>query len=164
MAALSRRVVSSLGPLLEESDVAVVEQGLKSEFKIPGDQDQLSQIVTNLMENAIKYSGAGDKVTISLARDPHHALIRSEAAILTVEDTGEGIDPVHIPRLTERFYRIDSHRSRQMGGTGLGLAIVKHIVNRHRGRLRIESALGEGSRFSVILPASLPETRAVSQD
>ena len=163
MAALSRRVVSSLGPLLEESDVAVVEQGLKSEFKIPGDQDQLSQIVTNLMENAIKYSGAGAKVTISLARDPHHPLIRGEAAILTVEDTGEGIDPVHIPRLTERFYRIDSHRSRQMGGTGLGLAIVKHIVNRHRGRLRIESALGEGSRFSVILPTSLPTNRVVSR-
>ena len=102
-------------------------------------------------------------MTISLARDPHHALIRSEAAILTVEDTGEGIDPVHIPRLTERFYRVDSHRSRQMGGTGLGLAIVKHIVNRHRGRLRIESAPGEGSRFSVILPTSLPANRVVSR-
>ena len=163
LAALVRRVVASLGPLLQENDVAVIEQGLGNEFVIPGDQDQLSQVVTNLMENAIKYSGAGAKVTISLARDPYHPMIRGEAAILSVADTGEGIDQVHIPRLTERFYRVDSHRSRQMGGTGLGLAIVKHIVNRHRGRLRIESAPGEGSRFSVILPASLPPARAVSE-
>ena len=63
-----------------------------------------------------------------------------------------GIDPLHIPRLTERFYRVDTHRSRAMGGTGLGLAIVKHIINRHRGRLRIESRQGEGSVFTVILP------------
>jgi two-component system phosphate regulon sensor histidine kinase PhoR len=71
-----------------------------------------------------------------------------------VADKGAGIDPVHIPRLTERFYRVDSHRSRQMGGTGLGLAIVKHIINRHRGRMRIESGLGEGTTFTVILPAT----------
>jgi len=69
-----------------------------------------------------------------------------------VIDTGEGIDPMHIPRLTERFYRVDDHRSRQLGGTGLGLAIVKHIVNRHRGRLKITSTVGQGSVFSVILP------------
>ena len=69
-----------------------------------------------------------------------------------VADDGPGIDPVHLPRLTERFYRADSHRSRELGGTGLGLAIVKHIVNRHRGRLRVSSELGEGSVFTVILP------------
>ena len=73
---------------------------------------------------------------------------------LTVADQGEGIDPLHLPRLTERFYRVDGHRSRQMGGTGLGLAIVKHIVSRHRGRLQIESEAGKGSRFNVILPIS----------
>jgi two-component system phosphate regulon sensor histidine kinase PhoR len=67
-------------------------------------------------------------------------------------DTGPGIADIHLPRLTERFYRVDNHRSREMGGTGLGLAIVKHIVNRHRGRLRIESAPEAGSTFSVILP------------
>jgi two-component system phosphate regulon sensor histidine kinase PhoR len=67
-------------------------------------------------------------------------------------DRGPGIDPLHIPRLTERFYRVDTHRSREMGGTGLGLAIVKHIVNRHRGRLRIDSTPGQGSAFTVILP------------
>ncbi len=72
--------------------------------------------------------------------------------MVEVIDKGEGIDPIHLPRLTERFYRVDSHRSREKGGTGLGLAIVKHIVNRHRGRLRIESEAGKGSNFMVILP------------
>ena len=76
------------------------------------------------------------------------------AVRVDVSDRGEGIDAVHIPRLTERFYRVDSHRSRAQGGTGLGLAIVKHIVHRHRGRLRIESAPGKGSTFSVLLPVS----------
>jgi len=71
---------------------------------------------------------------------------------IDVHDQGEGIDPLHIPRLTERFYRVDNHRSREMGGTGLGLAIVKHIVSRHRGRLRITSTAGQGSIFSVLLP------------
>ena len=82
-------------------------------------------------------------------------MVLRAAAVLTIEDSGEGFDPVHIPRLTERFYRIDSHRSREKGGTGLGLAIVKHIINRHRGRLRIESEIGKGSKFSVILPVSV---------
>ena len=71
---------------------------------------------------------------------------------MAIEDRGEGIEEQHLPRLTERFYRVDTHRSRAQGGTGLGLAIVKHIVNRHRGRLRIESRVGQGSRFTVILP------------
>ncbi|MEP5152479.1 ATP-binding protein [Planktotalea sp.] len=71
---------------------------------------------------------------------------------IRIRDTGAGFDPVHIPRLTERFYRIDSHRSREMGGTGLGLAITKHIINRHRGRLHISSNIGQGSEFTVILP------------
>jgi two-component system phosphate regulon sensor histidine kinase PhoR len=73
--------------------------------------------------------------------------------LIAVSDTGEGIDPIHLPRLTERFYRVDAHRSRAQGGTGLGLAIVKHIVQRHRGRLHIDSRPGAGSRFTVILPA-----------
>jgi len=72
---------------------------------------------------------------------------------IDVTDFGEGIDPIHLPRLTERFYRVDNHRSREKGGTGLGLAIVKHIVNRHRGRLRMDSEPGRGSTFSVLLPS-----------
>ena len=80
--------------------------------------------------------------------------IRGKAVSVTVIDQGEGIAREHIPRLTERFYRVDTHRSRDKGGTGLGLAIVKHIVGRHRGRLRIDSEPGVGSRFRVVLPAT----------
>jgi two-component system phosphate regulon sensor histidine kinase PhoR len=80
--------------------------------------------------------------------------MRGPMVAVSVADHGEGIDPIHIPRLTERFYRVDAHRSRAKGGTGLGLAIVKHIVNRHRGRLRIDSRPGEGSTFTVLLPSA----------
>lgn len=155
LAALARGVVGSLAPLAEEAGVTISTEGLEDACTLPADADQLSQVVTNLMENAIKYSGRGSRVLLSLSTDSDNPMTRGPAAILSVTDTGEGIDPIHIPRLTERFYRIDSHRSRQLGGTGLGLAIVKHIVNRHRGRLRIESAPGKGSRFTVILPTSL---------
>ena len=79
-------------------------------------------------------------------------MLRGPAVEIAVTDYGEGFDPIHIPRLTERFYRIDDHRSREKGGTGLGLAIVKHIINRHRGLFKIQSAVGQGARFSVILP------------
>ena len=93
--------------------------------------------------------GRLDFTVSRLAREPK---LRGPAIAIEVADRGEGIDSLHLPRLTERFYRADTHRSREMGGTGLGLAIVKHIVNRHRGRLRIESERGKGSRFTVILP------------
>jgi len=116
---------------------------------VPGDRDQLVQVFTNLVENALKYGGAGQVVRVTLSREE---TVRGPAVRVEVADEGEGIDPVHLPRLTERFYRVDSHRSREMGGTGLGLAIVKHIVSRHRGWLRVESVVGEGSRFSVVLP------------
>ena len=119
---------------------------------VPGDPDQLQQIFTNLFENAVKYGGSGGRVRVTLELVERDISLRAAAAMVTVEDFGPGIDPVHLPRLTERFYRVDSHRSREVGGTGLGLAIVKHIVNRHRGRLRIESEPGEGARFMVSLP------------
>lgn len=117
-----------------------------------GNGDQLQQVFTNLIENAIKYGGTGNRVTITLEHIARDATLRGPAIVARVRDQGPGIDPLHLPRLTERFYRVDTHRSREMGGTGLGLAIVKHIVNRHRGRLRISSTPGEGSEFSVILP------------
>lgn len=119
---------------------------------VRGNDDQLQQVFTNLVENAIKYGGKGNRITITLEHVPRDATLRGPAILARVRDQGPGIDPLHIPRLTERFYRVDTHRSREMGGTGLGLAIVKHIVNRHRGRLRISSVPGEGSEFSVILP------------
>ena len=116
---------------------------------LPGDTDQLTQVFTNLIENALKYGVEGQVVRVTLSMEE---TVRGPAVRVEVADQGEGIDPVHLPRLTERFYRVDTHRSREMGGTGLGLAIVKHIVSRHRGWLKIESEPGEGSRFSVILP------------
>lgn len=125
----------------------------KEKTLIAGDADQLAQVLTNLTENAIKYSGRGAKVTVSTSFIERDAVLRAPAVRIEVSDTGDGIDSVHIPRLTERFYRIDTHRSREQGGTGLGLAIVKHIVNRHRGRIEIESRLGHGSVFRVTLPA-----------
>ncbi|MDB5688408.1 MAG: two-component system phosphate regulon sensor histidine kinase PhoR [Sphingomonas bacterium] len=113
---------------------------------VAGDRAQLSQLLHNLIGNAAKYGRAGGPIHISLA--PARAgMIR-----IVVEDEGDGIPPEHLPRLTERFYRVDPSRSRSLGGTGLGLAIVKHIVERHRGRLDIFSEPGKGTRVSVLLP------------
>jgi two-component system phosphate regulon sensor histidine kinase PhoR len=154
-----RSVLHTLAPMAEAEGIALETVLSGDDIVIPGDSDQLSQVVTNLVENAIKYSRADSTVRISVATRAQHPDIRQDALVLAVEDEGEGIDAIHIPRLTERFYRIDAHRSREMGGTGLGLAIVKHIVNRHRGRLRIESEKGKGSKFSVILPLKAAEGR-----
>lgn len=120
--------------------------------ELMGDDTQLRQVITNLVENALKYGGPNKEVKISLSAPMHQTFIRQNGIELKVEDQGEGIPSIHIPRLVERFYRADDHRSRQVGGTGLGLSIVKHIVNRHRGRLSIKSTLGQGSCFSVYLP------------
>ncbi|QYX55381.1 two-component sensor histidine kinase [Roseovarius sp. SCSIO 43702] len=151
LAALVRDVVRSLGPLLESAAVRV-EADLPRRAELTGDPDQLRQVVTNLVENAVKYGGRDRTIWISLTAEDRDAALRGPAVALAVRDEGPGIAPVHVPRLTERFYRVDDHRAREMGGTGLGLAIVKHIVNRHRGRLMIESAPGKGSEFKVILP------------
>jgi two-component system phosphate regulon sensor histidine kinase PhoR len=140
-------VISSLRGVAEREGDAVTLTG--DPVTVPGDHDQLVQVFTNLVENALKYGKAGQVVRVSLTPEE---TVRGPAVRVEVADEGEGIDPVHLPRLTERFYRVDSHRSREMGGTGLGLAIVKHIVSRHRGWLRVESVVGEGSRFSVVLP------------
>ncbi len=116
-----------------------------------GDADELTQVFQNLIDNAIKYSGAGTAVEVSAALSQRR--VAGAAAVqVAVRDTGEGILPEHLPRLTERFYRVDPARSRELGGTGLGLAIVKHIVNHHRGVLDITSELGQGSVFTVHLP------------
>ncbi|KAF0212293.1 MAG: PAS/PAC sensor signal transduction histidine [Methylocystaceae bacterium] len=130
--------------------VAHIVDTLSQMAEDSGDRDELARVIENLVENALKY-GCGDDggckpIDISLAR-------KGALVVLTVRDYGPGVAPEHIPRLTERFYRVDAGKSRAKGGTGLGLAIVKHIVLRHRGRLGIESALGEGTLFRVILPA-----------
>lgn len=140
-------VVDTLAPLAEASGARLVVSAA-GPVELAGDGDQLTQVFTNLIENAVKYGGAGEvRVTVGFEET-----IRGRAVRVEVADEGEGIEAVHLPRLTERFYRVDSHRSREKGGTGLGLAIVKHIVSRHRGWLRVESVVGEGSRFSVVLP------------
>jgi two-component system phosphate regulon sensor histidine kinase PhoR len=118
--------------------------------KVIGDRVQLSQVLHNLIGNAIKYGRAAAPVTVRVVRDPA-GMVR-----ISVADEGDGIAPEHLPRLTERFYRIDSGRSRAAGGTGLGLAIVKHIVERHRGRLDIASTLGAGTTVTILLPPHDP--------
>jgi len=120
-----------------------------------GEHDELVQLFQNLIHNAIKYGRDNGKVQVSLSR-------QDAVVAVAVRDDGEGISPGAIPRLTERFYRVDVKRSRERGGTGLGLAIVKHIVNRHQGRLSIESKLGVGSTFTVLLPVAPAETPAKS--
>ena len=114
---------------------------------VAGDQAQLSQVLHNLIGNAKKYGRAGAPVSVRLWRD------QTNMVRISVADQGDGIAPEHIPRLTERFYRVDPGRSRAAGGTGLGLAIVKHIVERHRGRLDIASTLGKGTTVTILLPA-----------
>jgi two-component system phosphate regulon sensor histidine kinase PhoR len=114
---------------------------------VAGDRAQLSQMLHNLIGNAIKYGRPGAPVTVRLWRD-QTGMVR-----ISVADEGDGIAAEHLPRLTERFYRVDPGRSRAAGGTGLGLAIVKHIVERHRGRLDIASTVGTGTTVTVLLPA-----------
>jgi two-component system, OmpR family, phosphate regulon sensor histidine kinase PhoR len=121
-----------------------------------GDERELEQVLQNLIDNAIKYGRDGSCVRVSARRvgaDRPAAVAAEEVIAVAVIDEGEGIAPDHLPRLTERFYRVDTARSRELGGTGLGLAIVKHIVSHHRGHLTIESKQGKGSTFTVFLPA-----------
>lgn len=150
---LIEQTVDILMPTAEARDVVLkVIDHAQSEPSITGDSDQLRQVFNNLIENAIKYGAQGGNVSIQISKPSYLTDLRAEGIEVAVIDDGPGIDPVHLPRLAERFYRVDSHRSRQMGGTGLGLAIVKHIISRHRGRLLIESELGKGSCFRVLLP------------
>ena len=147
--------VTTLKPMAEAAAVEIeIDDPEGGPAEVLADADQMAQVFSNLIENAVKYGGQGKRVTIRIRREAHDAGLRGAAVAVAVIDRGEGIEDRHIPRLTERFYRVDSHRSREKGGTGLGLAIVKHIVNRHRGRFRIESTLGEGSCFTVLLPAA----------
>ena len=147
-------VVGALELYAEEKTMSVKLGGTKLPAVI-GDRDELAQVFQNLIDNAIKYGRDGTAVTITAepSAEASRRLHRPGVAV-SVSDQGEGVAPEHISRLTERFYRVDTARSRQLGGTGLGLAIVKHIVNRHRGALEIESAVGKGSTFTIYLPAA----------
>ncbi|MFZ1469006.1 MAG: ATP-binding protein [Paracoccaceae bacterium] len=145
-------MTGTLTPLALQRNVALHADVGQEPLSVMGDADQLLQVFTNLVENAIKYGDPEQTVAITPARIAHDPVLRGPAIAIEVADHGPGIDPIHLPRLTERFYRVDTHRNRALGGTGLGLAIVKHILNRHRGRLKITSQPGQGSQFTVILP------------
>jgi two-component system phosphate regulon sensor histidine kinase PhoR len=143
---LAEDVRTSCQQLLDEQESNIVISADGAPRHVLGDRSQLLQLLRNLVVNALKYGRRGRDVTIEFA-DSGPDMLR-----MSVIDHGEGIAPEHLPRITERFYRVDPGRSRAMGGTGLGLAIVKHIVGRHRGRLDIRSRLGEGTSVHVFLP------------
>ena len=143
-----REVAAALAPLAKADHIAVEVSGPSGLPPVVGQRDEMIQLFQNLIHNAIKYGREDGHIWINLGRTGDGMVF------VTVKDDGEGIASSAVPRLTERFYRVDVKRSREKGGTGLGLAIVKHIVNRHQGRLQIESRLGEGSSFTVQLPVA----------
>jgi two-component system, OmpR family, phosphate regulon sensor histidine kinase PhoR len=146
-----RQVVDGLQTLARDRGVTV-NVDAASALTALGDRDELVRLFENLVENALKYGASGKRVDIKLALGA--AADGEPEAVASVRDYGPGIAPEHVPRLTERFYRVDVRESRAQGGTGLGLALVKHILNRHRGRLSIDSVPGAGATFTVHLPTA----------
>ena len=151
---LFNEIELTLGPLFLNYSVVVNLDFPIEPVNVIGEKDELRQVFTNLIQNAVKYGNDGGRVNVKLSQVKHDQMLRCDVITVSIKDFGQGIDPVHLPRLTERFYRIDNHRSRELGGTGLGLAIVKHIINRHKGRFVIESDIGLGSEFLVYLPVN----------
>jgi two-component system phosphate regulon sensor histidine kinase PhoR len=154
-----RAVAEGLEQRAARRDMRILVEAPDDADAVTGDADELAQVLQNLVDNAIKYGRAGTPVEIAVRPSPRRLAgtrpgERTPALAVSVRDHGEGIPRAHLPRLTERFYRVDPARSRELGGTGLGLAIVKHIVSRHRGALEIDSVLGEGSTFTVHLPVA----------
>jgi two-component system phosphate regulon sensor histidine kinase PhoR len=151
LGAILADIAQTLQPMAQQAGVTLSLSGLDGAAAVRGDHDELAQVFQNLVQNAIKYGREGGKVEVRLAQEPAGKLVRYRVDVI---DDGPGIAPQHLPRLTERFYRVNVAASREKGGTGLGLAIVKHILNRHRGELLIASTLGRGSTFSVVLPGA----------
>jgi two-component system phosphate regulon sensor histidine kinase PhoR len=147
LVAILRQVVDGLQTLAKDRAVEV-RITAADRLMVRGDRDELLRVFENLVENALKYAGSGKRIDILLTRGD------GREARVAVRDHGPGIAPEHLPRLTERFYRVDVSESRAQGGTGLGLALVKHILNRHGGRLTIESVPGQGATFTAVLPRS----------
>ena len=147
-------LVLDILPVKSEKYALSVRDELAGEGTVLGLRDGLIQVFQNLIVNAMKYSAKGSPIGVRIYADT----VYGKAAIaIAITDRGEGIAPEHINRLTERFYRVDKARSRAVGGTGLGLAIVKHIISQHRGDLRIQSTLNQGSTFTVVLPIDRSE-------
>jgi two-component system phosphate regulon sensor histidine kinase PhoR len=150
LAAIVRQVVDGLQTLARDRGVEIKVASPPDTLMVLGDRDELIRALENLVENALKYGAAGKRLDITLARGQTRG--GTPEARVAVRDYGPGISPEHLPRLTERFYRVDVADSRAQGGTGLGLALVKHVLNRHGGRLTIESTLGQGATFTMHLP------------
>jgi two-component system phosphate regulon sensor histidine kinase PhoR len=151
-----RQVADGLEPLARERQVVIEIDLPDTPVAIAGDREELLRLFENLIENALKYGASGGKVMVSLSLLALSGEGQPEIRVM-VRDFGPGIAPEHLPRLTERFYRVDVGDSRAQGGTGLGLSLVKHIVNRHRGRLLIESVPKKGATFTAAFPpARLP--------
>ena len=146
--AVARSAVDSLKPVAADSGMALTFDAAEAPLWVRGEHDELVQVFDNLIENAIKYGSTGERVAVFAERE-HRA--GSDLAVISVRDWGPGIPPEHLPRLTERFYRVDVATSRANKGTGLGLAIVKHILTRHRGRLSIHSQPDRGATFTIRL-------------
>ena len=146
---LIETIVAGIDPLLQARRDTIELTVAADLPELVGDRDQLGQVLQNLIENAIKYGRDDGVIRLEAQRTARAGVA---GVTVSVRDEGLGIPALHLPRLTERFYRVNTHRSRAVGGTGLGLAIVKHIVNRHRGQLRIESVEGAGTTVSVWLP------------
>ena len=152
--------IDVLAPLANEQNITIHLEHEEEAIVTKGNRDELAQVFQNLIHNAIKYGQSSDNeaiIKINVKHLPDKTAAkgnnRNPGHIkIDIQDFGVGIDPVHIPRLTERFYRVDVKQSREKGGTGLGLAIAKHIISHHQGQLKIRSKPGEGSTFSVILP------------
>lgn len=146
-----QEVVQGLEPLARLSRISLQRTATDGPFLVRGEKDELIQVFQNLVHNAVKYGNEGGRVDIEVQRLPPSGSGTRARVRVDIRDDGPGIAAEHLPRLTERFYRVDTAASRARGGTGLGLAIVKHILNRHRGELRIASEVGKGSTFSVSL-------------
>jgi two-component system phosphate regulon sensor histidine kinase PhoR len=150
LVAIVRQVADGLEPLAGERQVGIEIDLPETPVTIAGDREELLRLFENLIENALKYGASGGRVIVSLTQATSGE--GAPEVRIMVRDFGPGIAPEHLPRLTERFYRVDVSESRAQGGTGLGLALVKHILNRHGGRLTIESVLGQGATFTAHLP------------
>jgi two-component system phosphate regulon sensor histidine kinase PhoR len=155
LAPIVRQVVDGLQMLARDRHVEIGIEAPAEPIGVLGDRDELIRALENLAENALKYGASGKRVDIVLQRA--EAIDGGEEAQIAVRDYGPGIAPEHLPRLTERFYRVDVVDSRAQGGTGLGLALVKHIMNRHGGKLTVESTPGAGATFRLHLPLSAGE-------
>jgi two-component system, OmpR family, phosphate regulon sensor histidine kinase PhoR len=164
LGALLPRIVAGYEPRLAEAGMRILVEIAPDLPPIIGDADQIAQVSQNLLDNGVKYGKDGGTVRLTAAIAKGERWPSRPGVVLAVADEGAGIPRADLPRVTERFYRVDKGRSRAVGGTGLGLAIVKHIVNRHRGQLSLESEEGKGTTVSVWLPLAQPHGRGRDGD